>query len=236
MPTPRKNKKSVAIVDDHALFRNGISALIEKMNDDREISFDILFEAENGEDFIEKLLIQTFPLDIVILDIQMPIMGGLETLKWINSHNSRIKVLILSMHNDPDTVATFMKEGAAGYLTKIVSPQKIQSALKQIALHGYFYDDFVTTSLITTLKKIDYNPHTNFNQGQAILATRIITQREKEFLKLLATELSYKEIAEKMKISPRTVDGYREELFRKVGVNSRVGLVMYSLREGILNE
>lgn len=230
MPIRKKKSTSVAVVDDHSLLRNAISDLVKSIKNSTNSSlFDIVIEAENGQDFVEKLLKFQSPVDIVILDIQMPIMDGFDTLKWINTNHPEIKVLVLTMHNDPGIVASFMKEGAVGYLTKDASKEKIETALKSITSKGFFYDDFITSSLITTLKKIDYKK--NDYQNKVMLATKILTDREKEFLKLLGTELSYREIAEKMQVSPRTIDGYREELFRKLEVKSRVGLVMQAIKD-----
>lgn len=234
MTRPKKKPLFVGIVDDHSLFRNAVSGVIKNIkNSNNESLFNVLIEADNGKDFTEKLLNLSQPIDVVILDIQMPKMDGFQTLKWINNRYPEMKVLMLSMHNDPTIVTTYMKEGAAGYLTKEASREKIEIAMQSIASKGYYYDDFITDSLIATLRKINYTR--DEGQNRTVLANKVLTEREREFLELLGTELSYKAIAEKMKVSPRTIDGYREELFRKFNVCSRVGLLMHGIKDGVIN-
>ncbi len=125
-------------------------------------------------------------------------------------------------------------EGAVGYLTKNMPAEKLIEAIKSVIEKGLYIDEFILTSLITVLKQINYAPQ-DFFKGEAVLATNVLTDREREFLQLLGTDLSYKEIAQKMHISPRTVDGFREALFRKLNVNTRVALVLYGVRNGIIN-
>jgi two-component system invasion response regulator UvrY len=232
MPLLKKKIKTIAVVDDHELFRTAVKGVIQNFISDNFL-YKVAMEAENGKDFIDKTSLQSAPIDIVILDIHMPIMDGYETLKWINSHQPQTKVLILSMNNSPEIVAACMKDGASGYLTKTASQPQIETAVKSIATKGFFYDDFITQSLILVLK--NGNNSIQNNQAKDSSEKRTLTKREIEFLTLLGTDSSYKEIADKMQISLRTVDGYREELFRKFNVNSRVSLVIKAIKYGFIN-
>ena len=235
MPQPRKKQIStkVAIVDDHELFRDAVSRHLGAISDfGTDLLFEIVIEADNGKEFCDKATTYNKEVDLVILDLNMPVMDGIQTLKWIKQNHSS-KVLILTMYDDPFKVTECMKEGADGYLTKNASFNKLTDALKSIMAKGYYYDDFITKSLIEALKQINYSTRDSY--GQAMLATKALTEREKEVLKWLATELGYREIAEKMGISLRTIEGYRDNLFTKLEANSRVGAVVNAIRFGVLN-
>jgi two-component system, NarL family, invasion response regulator UvrY len=235
MPKSRlkRNLINIALVDDHGIFRDGVSRYLNAISDfsDGKLVINIPIEAKNGKDFISQVTNNNIEIDLVILDINMPEMGGLETLRWIKE-NRDYKVLMLTMYSDPSMVTSCMKEGADGYLTKDSSTKKLKTVIESILEFGHYYDDFITTSLIETVKKINYNKD-NF-YGEAILATKILTEREKEVLKWLASGLGYKEIAEKMGISPRTLEGYRDELFNKFDTNTRVGVVVNAIKYGAL--
>lgn len=229
-------KIGIAIVDDHSLFRDAVSSFLKNFNEsNKEYVFNVVLEAENGEDFIKKstLLHRSNKIDIIILDVNMPFMGGFETLKWIKKNFIETKVLMLTMYDDAETVASFMKEGANGYITKTTPKEIFEKALRSITEHGFFYDDFTTQKLIEVLKKINYTR--DEYQSKQILATTLLSEREREFIKLLASELTYKEIAEKMDLSVRTIDGYREVLFKKLDVKTRSGLILKAIKDGILN-
>ncbi len=232
MSTENNRLVKIAIVDDHSIFRSGSRMIIESIKDTYQLS--VVFDAENGRDFISKISSCSDKIDLVILDYKMPVMDGFETLQWIKKNHPEIRVLILSFYNESSIVASFLMEGAVGYLTKNMPAEKLIEAIKSVIEKGLYIDEFILTSLITVLKQINYAPQ-DFFKGEAVLATNVLTDREREFLQLLGTDLSYKEIAQKMHISPRTVDGFREALFRKLNVNTRVALVLYGVRNGIIN-
>ena len=214
-------KPSVALVDDHVLLRNGLANLIRSFGE-----YSVLFEAGNGSDFIRQLKPRTLP-DIVLLDINMPDMDGYETSLWIRRHHPEIKIVALSMYDTDNSIIRMLKNGAKGYILKDADPAELKVALESVLSKGFYYSELVTGKLIQTINTLDVPDH------QVRHALRL-NNRELEFLKLACTECTYKEIAEQMYLSPRTIDGYRDTLFQKLNVKTRVGLVLYAIRNGIV--
>ena len=212
MQDPMKTK--VALVDDHKLFRKGIAELINGFSD-----YIVALEAENGKDFTRRLFPQQVP-DIVLLDISMPVMDGFETAAWLEEHHPQVKILALSMSNDDDTVLRMLKCGVDGYILKNADPSELRAALDALGANGSYYSGSVSEILVRDLK--------SKKEPEAELS-----EREIAFLKLACTELPYKSFAPFMKVSPRVVEATRETLFRKLEVGSRVGLVVYAIRNGI---
>jgi two-component system invasion response regulator UvrY len=211
---------NIVLVDDHALLRNGLATLV------KNLGHEVLFEAGNGKDFIEKLKPGTVP-DIVLLDINMPEMDGYQTANWIKTNYPTIKTLALSMYDDENSIIRMLKNGAKGYLLKDSEPSELQDAVTALMKKGYYYSDLVSGKLINAINKID-------DDGSELKNLIKLTNREIDFLKYTCTELTYKEIADELCVSPRTVDGYRGDLFEKLGVKSRIGLVIYAIRNGIV--
>ena len=209
----------MALVDDHALLRNGLASLI------RELGYKVLFECGNGDELIKTLSSNADP-DIILLDINMPKKDGYETALWLKSHKPLIKILALSMYDDEAAIIKMLKNGAGGYILKDTDPSELKRALESLTIKGYYYSEMVTGRLIHSINNIDDNIESK---------TKIIlSNRETDFLKLAATEMTYKEIADVMHVSPRAVDGYREFLFEKLDVKSRVGLVLYAIKSGLV--
>ncbi|MEO6638025.1 MAG: response regulator transcription factor [Ginsengibacter sp.] len=215
-------KADVVLVDDHSLLRNGLAGLIESFGD-----YNILFEADNGDDFIKKLKFQPSP-QAVLMDINMPGMDGYEACLWLKNNHPQIKVLALSMYDNESSVIRMFKAGAKGYILKDCDPIELKTALHSLIARGFYYSEMVTGKLIHTINSMDEEDGDIKNVVQ-------LNEREISFLKLVCTELTYKEIADKMFLSPRTIDGYRDDLFRKLNVKTRVGLAMYTIRNGIVN-
>jgi DNA-binding NarL/FixJ family response regulator len=205
----------IALVDDHRLFRSGIASLIQKLS-----GYAILFEASNGEELIGKIQSGLKP-DIILLDINMPVMNGINTATWLRAAHPEIKVIVLSMFDDPDKVLSMLKLGIKGYLLKDSEPYEFELALQKVSHNDVYYPDFITKYLLDTI-----NPAIDHSK---------LNSRELEFLRLAGTELTYKEIADQMRISVRTVDGYRDQLFEKLHVKSRVGLVLYAIKNKLID-
>lgn len=210
---------NIALVDDHVLLRNGLARLVSG------IGCNVLFEADNGEDFINKLAKLQTP-DLVLMDINMPVMDGFQTMAWISEHQPEIKVLALSMIDDEDAVIRMLRNGARGYLLKESSAAELKAAMDAVVHHGFYYSEMVTGKLIHSLS--------HESSAQSFTLPHHLTEKERDFLKLICSELTYKEIADKMKISPRTVDTYRDHLFEKLDLKTRTGLVIYAIKHGIV--
>jgi DNA-binding NarL/FixJ family response regulator len=204
----------IALVDDHKLFRSGIAYLINNFH-----RYSVLFEAGDGEDMIRKITSKLKP-DIILLDISMPKMDGISTARWLRTNHPEIKIIVLSMFEDAEKVLTMVRMGVKGYLLKDSEPTEFEDALLKVSQNEIYYPEFVTKHLVHNIN-IDYT-----------LAK--LNSREVEFLKLASTELTYKEIAEHMCISSRTVDGYRDQLFDKLGIKSRIGLVLYAIKNKLI--
>jgi DNA-binding NarL/FixJ family response regulator len=160
------------------------------------------------------------------MDINMPGMDGFATAEWLRQNYPLTKVLALSMYDNENSIIRMFKAGAKGYILKDSEPAELKAALDSIMQKGYYYSELVTGKLIHSINTSNQNGNGN--------KTNQLNDRETEFLKLAATELTYKEIAEKMNLSPRTIDGYRDALFEKLELKSRVGLVLYAIKNGIV--
>ena len=215
-------KPGVVLVDDHALLRSGLASLIRGFGE-----YDVLFEACDGRDLIRQLRQSRRP-DIVLLDINMPDMDGFETACWLKRNCPEIKVLALSMYDTDSSVVRMLKNGAKGYILKDIEATELREALDSIIEKGYYYTDNVTGKLIQTISVLD-------EPEMRVRRLLTLNERELEFMKLVCTEWTYKEIADRMYLSPRTIDGYRDALFEKLNVRTRVGLAMYAVKNGIVS-
>ena len=214
-------KVKLALTDDHVLLRNGLATHL------REIGYDVVFEADNGLQMMEKIK-QGFLPDIILMDINMPQMDGYDAAIWLREQHPQIKVLALSMYDDEGSILRMIRNGARGYLLKDSDPSELKAALHAVMTKGFYHSELVTGKLIHTLHHLDDPADSKTKQLLGL------NDREIEFLKLAATELTYKEIAEKMHVSPRTIDGYRDNLFEKLNLKSRVGLVLFAIKQGVV--
>lgn len=212
----------VALVDDHELLRTGLAAIINSFE-----GYKVVIEANNGKQFIEKVKIKT-PPDIVLLDITMPVMDGYETSIWIKANLPQTKVLVLSMLENDTAIIRMLKNGARGYLLKDSKPKVFKEALDSIRDSGYFINELVSNKLMHYI-----NHEEIFDTDALVLNT--LTENEVAFLKWICTEKTYKQIAEEMCLSPRTIDTYRDNLFKKLDVKTRVGLAIFAIKNGIVN-
>lgn len=210
-------KHSIAIVDDHVLIAKALSAIIENF-----ASFEVLYESENGKALQEKFSNKKNVPDIVLLDISMPVMDGFETAQWLRESHPEVLIMALSMQDDEQSLIKMIKSGAKGYLLKNVHPLELEKALNALVKNGFYYPDWATSKVFQSLGSSSSAKNETIN----------ITEREKEFLQYSVTEMSYKEIAEKMFCSPRTVESYRDSLFEKLGLKTRVGLAVYAMKNG----
>ena len=211
-------KHTVVIVDDHLLIAKAISSIIDEFE-----GYEVLYEAENGSDMVEHFRMKQHIPDIVLLDISMPVMNGFETAEWLKQNYPAIRVMALTMQGDDDSLVKMIKAGATGYLNKNVHPTELEKALNAISTKGFYYPDWATSKILYALAK----------EGNLAETGIKLTQREIEFLKYSCTELTYKEIGEKMYCSARTVESYRDSLFEKLHVKTRVALALYAVKTGL---
>jgi DNA-binding NarL/FixJ family response regulator len=155
----------------------------------------------------------------------MPEMDGFETARWLSAHHPEILILALSMQNDEQTLIKMIKAGARGYLLKNIHPQELENALNSLVSKGVYYSDAYVSKVMQHIIRED-DPRES---------TKGISDREKLFLQYAATELTYKEIGEKMFCSPRTVESYRDALFERLNLKTRVGLVVYAIRNKLIS-
>ncbi len=215
----------IAVVDDHKLFRAGLINLVLSLSEE----FQIQLQANHGQELLDSLEKiksnpnKSFP-DLIILDVDMPIMDGFETAEHLKASYPEIRILVLTMLQDETTLIRMLKLGIKGYLSKDVEPAELKNALLSIHNKGFHYTDAFTGRLIAVLQ----------SEGENDPAVSIMNDRELTFLKHCCSELTYKEIADQMFLSPKTIDGYRASLFEKLNAKSRVGLVLYAIKNGIV--
>lgn len=207
---------SVVIVDDHTLLSQAISTMVNTFD-----KFKVLYTCKNGQELIDQFSASPKNIpDIVLMDINMPVINGIEATEWITENHSQVNVMALSVEDADTTILRMLKAGAIGYLLKDTEKSVLENALREIVENGFYHSKKVTSLLMKSLsggEKLEVNFKAN----------------ELTFMKLACTEMTYKEIADKMCLSPKTIDGYRDNLFTKLNVKNRVGLVMYAIKNKI---
>lgn len=214
------NTTKIAIADDHALFRKGLAALINLF-----ANYQVVLEAGNGQEMVNNLDAANLP-DIVLMDINMPVMDGYEAAEWLNNNHPNIKILALSTMDADTAIIKMIKCGARGYVLKDAEPAELKLAFDEVLSLGYFYNEVVTRKVMRTIHELTV-------PGSSVHTFANLSDREVEFLKYTCTELSYKEIADKMFLSARTVEGYRDALCEKLNLKTRVGLAMFAVKNNI---
>jgi two-component system, NarL family, invasion response regulator UvrY len=205
---------SIVLADDHAILRKGLIAMLNNYE-----GLQVLADADNGKELLEKIEALPSPPDVAVLDINMPEMNGFETAEEIKAKWPLVKILALSMYDNEESIIKMLKCGAHGYVLKDVKPDELCNAIRHLKSNQYYYSDLVTGRML----------HLAHSTGK-----EEVSEKEREFLQHACTEMTYKEIAEKMILSPRTIDGYRESLFKKLNITSRVGLAIYAIRTGLV--
>ena len=210
-------KIKIGVVDDHQLFLKSLSILINSFS-----SFEIVLDALNGESLLKKLESAKDYPDILLLDVNMPIMDGAKTAAAISAKYPTIKLVALSMKDDDTSVINMIRAGCCAYLLKDIHPNELEKALNEIYSKGYYNADI-----------------SNINYRRLILKTKedtiFFSEKERIFLKLACSDRTYKQISSEMNLAERTIDGYRESLFQKLNVQSRVGMVLEALRQDLVS-
>ncbi len=215
--------KTILIVEDHPLFREGLVSLLSKQMD-----YEVVGEAAGGEEGIAKA--KELKPDLVIMDISLPDMNGIDATRRIRISMSETKVIVLSIHSKIDFITDAFKAGASGYITKDATGEKLVECLEAV-IKGEFYMDSkishsVVKSILMSKKKGDMIRNTAYNT---------LTAREQEVMTLIAEGLTTKEIADKLFISQKTVENHRANIFSKLNVHSVMELVRYAARHGLID-
>jgi DNA-binding NarL/FixJ family response regulator len=206
----------IVLVDDHQLLRKGLIKILNANG------FTNVIEAANGEELFE-ILKNTRP-DIILLDLHMPKMNGFKSMKRIKEVNSHSKVLVLSMLDDHISIIQMIKSGVDGYIVKDSEPKDLIYAIEVVLNGGNYYSELVNEQLNSGVLTHDHFINRN-----------TLSERELEFLTYASSDLTYKQIAEKMFVSVRTIDGYRDSIYQKFNIKTRIGLVIFALKNKIIN-
>lgn len=220
-----ENTIRVAIADDHSLFRQGMRNLLNNLP-----GIQVVMEAKNGRELMDN--IPAFNPEVVLMDLEMPVLSGIEATKHVKRLYPSIKVIVLTMHDEELYVRNLMQLGANGYLLKNSEPEEVEKAIRVVSSQEYYYGEFLNHLMRSHLtgKPI---PHKNTLTEKYSYNINInLTEREIEILKLICTGMTNVEIGEKLHISHRTVDGHRTRLMDKIGARNVTGLVVYAVRYG----
>lgn len=205
------------IVDDHQLFSKSLALMLESFE-----HYEVVVEARNGKELQDKLAVlpaHRLP-DILLIDVNMPVMDGVETAAWVHDHHPQIFLVALSQNDGDRTILAMIKAGCCAYLLKDTHPRELEKALGEIQSHGYYNGDVSNVNFRRLL--------------EAEKNSLKLSMRELAFLRLAGSDKTYKEIAREMNLSERTIDGYREALFQKLHVQSRVGMVLEALKQDLI--
>jgi DNA-binding NarL/FixJ family response regulator len=214
-------KIKIAIADDYKIYRDGL-----KVGFAADDNLQVVLEADNGEDLLAGLQ-KTTP-DVIIMDLKMPVMDGMEATREVRKKYNQIKVLVVTMYEDDKFIIHLMENGANGYLLKNADSDEIRKSIYAVHENGYYFNDLVNKALLKKLVlKGNFKP--SFNQNIEF------TEREQEVLKLICEEKTAAEIGKEIFLSPRSVEGIRQRLIEKVGVRNTAGLVMFAVKNGIVN-
>lgn len=214
----------VAIADDHSLFRQGMRNLLNNIP-----GIFVVMEAKNGQELVEN--IPEFSPDVILMDLEMPVMNGLEATKYIKRNYPQLKVVVLTMHDEELYVRNLMHMGANGYLLKNSEPEEVEKAIRVVSTEDYYYGEFLNNMMRSHLTgKAVVGPQVAHSERFNVNIN--LTDREIEVLKLICAGLTNVEIGDKLCISNRTVDGHRTRLMDKIGARNVTGLVVYAVRFG----
>jgi len=210
-------KIKIALADDEPLFRKGIAMLLQSNK-----NIDVIFEASNGDELIAFLKENQSQPDIIIMDLKMPVINGIEATRMIHNDFPAIKIIALTSYHTKSFIANMIEVGAASYLVKNATPEELITAINEVYKTGYYYTDDI-------LKVIDECLIAPQKKGKSRFIREYLTKREVEVLKLICQQFSASEIANKLFLSIRTVEGHRNNLLRKTECKNMIGLIVYAL-------
>lgn len=214
------SKYKIFLTDDHILLRDALASLVDNFDECK-----VLGVAADGTELLKALENGVNP-DIVILDLNMPKMDGYATAEWLKKNRPEIKILILTMYDSEVALIRLLQTGVRGFLKKDIHPNDLKTAILSVAEDGYYYCNSATGKLAAFFYR-NGESRTRFEKS-------LLNEKEIDFLKLASTELTYKEMADQLKMTARNIDNYRDALFEKLDVKSRVGLAIYAVKNGIV--
>jgi two-component system response regulator DegU len=209
----------LAVVDDQPLFRKGLISLIKEFD-----QFDVIIDASHGQKLIEQL--ENENPDVILLDIEMPVMNGIQTTEYLRKKYPGIKILILTMHNEEEIIHNLIEKGAHGFLLKNSDLEIIIEAIHSVITNGYYFNDSVSKTMVKELVSNE--------KIKPIFQTANLSRREIEVIQLICKEFTNREIAVQLFISARTVDGHREKILNKINAKNTAGIVMYANKYNLL--
>ncbi|MEL7159766.1 MAG: response regulator transcription factor [Bacteroidota bacterium] len=214
---------TVAIVDDHTLFRKGLHMILADFPD-----LQVIFEAANGRELLTRCAHQ-LP-DVVLLDLKMPGLDGVETTRRLRAAHPTLRIILLTLHDNPRLIRQLMEMGANGYLLKNENPTVVYAAIRAVTERGYYFNDYVGRALLNGGTPAAGHPREKTDAGEL----PSLTPREREVLELICRQRTTREIATALFITPRTVEGHRKNLLEKTDSRNVAGLVVYAIRNGLV--
>ncbi|HRN37510.1 MAG TPA: response regulator transcription factor [Flavobacteriales bacterium] len=219
MASNAQTKIKLALVDDQVMFRRGLAMLLHDMPD-----VEVVFECANGKELLTGL--KGNAIDLVLLDLEMPVMNGVEAMRAVKEKHPEVKIIVLSMHSDGKRILQLMELGANGYVPKTAEPDEIENAIRAVAASGYHFSELVSRAMLLKLvRKKHVKPVYNDLDP--------LTERELEVVRLICQELTTTEIAGRLILSPRTVEGYRNNILQKTGARNSAGIAVYAMSKGL---
>lgn len=215
---PIMTKHKITIVDDEQLFKAGMKVLLEQEQD-----FEVNVDLSNGQELLDKIHSDEWDADVVLLDLSMPVLDGIDTLKIINQEEINLRIIVLSSHYNDSLILRLLDEGVSGFLAKNENPEELIHTVRKVAESGFHINDYIL-NLIRNRRLISKRKHYNEN----------LTCREHEIIQLICQELTTKEIANQLNISPRTVDGHRNRLLEKINCKNIAGVVVYAIEHNLI--
>jgi DNA-binding NarL/FixJ family response regulator len=212
----------VAIADDHKIFRKGVILSLRQY-----VNIKFVLEADNGQDLINGLPGEEVP-DVILMDLRMPQKDGIETTKYVAKHFPNIHIICLTMFEDERFVSHMMEVGANGYLLKSAEPQEIKQAIMEVVTKGYYLNNFVNRIL---LKK----SHARQKVAPTLTHEVTVSERERDVIKYICMEFTAQEIAQKLEVSPRTVEAIKDRLMERFGAKNTAGLVFFAVKNNIID-
>lgn len=213
------SKIKLAVVDDQHLVREGLIALLKEFDD-----LEVVMEASNGRELLEQL--QHHQPHVILLDFDMPVMGGIETTELVKKSYPDIKIIIVTMYSEEELMIHLMERGANGFMQKDQHISMLIDAIHAVQSNNYYFNDHISMAMLKRLA--------NIKKSTAVHDPVALTEREIEIVKLICKELSNKEIAEKLYLSHRTIDSYREKLMQKIGAKNTAGIVIYAVKHNLI--